>query len=428
VNNNAPAKPRPFGGLDYLKINLMALAITALWQSLHSIILPIRILDFVAESQKNTYLGLITFAGLMLAMLAQPLAGALSDRARFSLGRRRPFILGGTLLLVVFLTLFGASPNYAVLLVAYCLMQISSNIIQGPYQAFIPELVPADKRGLASGIKNMAEILGGALLVFISPRLMSNYSPGDGAYWLWLTLGIIGALVIFSALATVLWVKEPRPAARQAPQPFWKTALGAFKLDMRRDRPFLWFLASRLLVYMSLATIQQFALYFFKDVVGVDDPAAASANFIVVAVISMLAAAYPAGRLCDRAGRKPVAAGAALLGAVSILLIIVLPKDYNLLLFPAVLLGMALGAFASSNWAMATDLVPAGEEARYLGIANMATAGGAALARLIGPVIDFFNGQAVNLGYQVMLFFCLGYFLLGALLLLKVKKGATSQT
>ena len=427
MNNNAPAKPRSFGGLDYLKINLMALAITALWQSLHSIILPIRILDFVAESQKNTYLGLITFAGLMLAMLAQPLAGALSDRARFALGRRRPFILGGAALLILFLIIFGAAPGYAVLFIAYCLMQISSNIIQGPYQAFIPELVPVNQRGLASGLKNMAEILGGALLVFISPRLMSNYSPGEGAYWLWLTLGIIGGLLIFSALATVLWIKEPRPAAKQAPQPFWKTALGAFRLDLKSDRPFLWFLVSRLLVYMSLATIQQFALYFFKDVVGMADPARASANFIVLAVVGMLVAAYPAGRLCDRLGRKPIAFVAALLGALAILLVIILPKEYNLLLFPAVLLGMALGAFASSNWAMATDLVPPGEEARYLGIANMATAGGAALARLIGPVIDFFNGQSVNLGYQVMLFFCLGYFVLGALLLLKVKRGVTLQ-
>jgi Na+/melibiose symporter-like transporter len=421
MENDAP--PRPFGGWDYLKINLMALSITALWQSLHSIILPIRILDFVAESQKNTYLGLITFAGLLLAMLAQPLAGALSDRSRFSLGRRRPFILGGALLLLLFLIVFGAAPSYAVLFIAYCLMQISSNIIQGPYQAFIPELVPAGRRGLASGVKNMAEILGGALLVFISPRLMSNYSPGEGAYWLWLTLAIIGVLIIFSTLATILWVKEPRRASPQAPQPFWKTVLGTFRLDMQRDKPFLWFLVSRLLVYMSLATIQQFALYFFKDVVGMADPARASANFIVVAVIGMLAAAYPAGRLCDRMGRKPVAFAAALLGALAMLLIIVLPKEYNLLLFPAVLLGIALGAFSSSNWAMATDLAPAGEEARYLGIANMATAGGAALARLIGPLIDFFNGRAVNLGYQVMLFFCLGYFLVGAMALLKVKRG-----
>jgi MFS family permease len=156
-------------------------------------------------------------------------------------------------------------------------------------------------------------------------------------------------------------------------------------------------------------------------VVGIADPAQASANFIVFAVIGMLLAAYPAGRMCDRLGRKPIAFASALLGALAILLIIILPKEYNLLLLPAVLLGIALGAFSTTNWAMATDLVPCGEEARYLGIANMATAGGAALARLIGPVIDLFNARAVNLGYQVMLICCLAYFIAGAFLLLKVK-------
>jgi Na+/melibiose symporter-like transporter len=415
------SKSRPFGGLDYIKITIVVFAITALWQSLHSIILPIRILDFVAESQKNTYLGLITFVGLILAMLVQPIAGALSDRSYFAWGRRRPYILGGIFLLLVFLVGFGFAPTYAALFASYCFMQIASNIAQGPYQAFIPELVPPSKRGLASGIKNLVEILGGATMVFVSPKLMSHYAAGESAYWLWLTLGILGALLLISGLATAILVKELRPEPTKNSKPFWATVFGTFRVDFKRDRPFLWFLASRLLVFMGLATIQQFALYFFKDVVGIADPAQASANFIVFAVIGMLMAAYPAGRMCDRLGRKPIAFASALLGALAILLILVLPKEYNLLLLPAVMLGIALGAFSTTNWAMATDLVPCGEEARYLGIANMATAGGAALARLIGPVIDLFNARTVNLGYQVMLICCLAYFIAGAFLLLKVK-------
>ncbi len=84
-------------------------------------------------------------------------------------------------------------------------------------------------------------------------------------------------------------------------------------------------------------------------------------------------------------------------------------------------MGIAIGAFMSTNWALATDLVQKGEEAKYLGLANMATAGGAALARLIGPVIDFFNAQSAGLGYQVMLGACFVYFVVGALLILKIK-------
>jgi MFS family permease len=413
---------RSFGGLDYIKITLLSLAITALWQSMHSIILPMRILDFVAENQKNTYLGLLTFVGLILAMLVQPVAGAYSDRSGFVRGRRMPYILGGVTGLLIFLAVFGFAPNYAVLFASYCFMQIASNVVQGAYQAYLPELVPQNRRGLASGIKSVMEIVGGAVMVLVSPRLMGHYTAGEGTYWLWLTLGILGAVMLFAGLATIFWVKESPPATLSiSNKPVENPLAGIFKLDLKRDIPFIWFLISRLLVFMGLTTIQQFALYFFKDVVGVADPAQASANFIVISVAGMVLAAYPAGRLSDNKGRKPVAVISAFLGAIAVLLIIILPKEYDWLRFPALLLGLALGAFSTTNWAMATDLVPVGGEARYLGIANMATAGGAALARLIGPVIDFFNGRSYNLGYQVMLICCLVYFVLGGLLLLKVK-------
>ncbi len=85
------------------------------------------------------------------------------------------------------------------------------------------------------------------------------------------------------------------------------------------------------------------------------------------------------------------------------------------------LVGISFGAFMGSNWALATDLIPKGEEARYLGLTNLATAGGAALARLIGPVIDFFNAYSFGLGYSIMLLACFTYFLVGAVSLLRIR-------
>jgi Na+/melibiose symporter-like transporter len=123
---------------DYVKITLFGFALTALWQSLHSIILPLRLLDFVAESQKNTYLGLLTLSGLFLAMFVQPLAGAVSDRSSFKWGRRRPYILIGGILALLFIPGIGIAGSYAAVFIVYCLLQIATNIAQGPYQAFIP--------------------------------------------------------------------------------------------------------------------------------------------------------------------------------------------------------------------------------------------------------------------------------------------------
>jgi Na+/melibiose symporter-like transporter len=199
-----------FQRLDYLKITIFGFALAALWNSLHGIVLPLRLLDIVSESQKNTCLGFMTFTGLVLAMLVQPVAGALSDRSRFRWGRRRPYVLLGGVIAVLLLPGIGWLESYVALFIVYCALQVSTNTAQGPYQAFIPDLVPADKRGLASGIKTLLEILGGIILVRLIGYFMGRYTAGDTTM-LWSVLGVLAAVMLAATVATLITVRE-RPA------------------------------------------------------------------------------------------------------------------------------------------------------------------------------------------------------------------------
>ena len=409
-----------FRRTDYIKITIFGFALAALWSSLHSIILPLRLLDFVAESQKNTYLGLLTFTGLILAVAVQPIAGAISDRSGFSWGRRRPYILLGTIAVILFLPGIGFFGSYAAIFIIYCLLQVSGNTAQGPYQAFIPDLVPEGRRGLASGVKSLLEIVGGVALVRLIGYFMGRYFIGEGSSWLWLSLGALAIVLLGAMLATVLTVKE-RPRSGSSQLPLLPTLYKSFKIDVKASPDFVLFLISRLLIVMALATLQTFALYFLKDVIGVANPAAVTADLLIVVGIGMIVAVYPAGRLSDRIGRRPVIVFSGLLGASGILVLFFSPS-YGYIIFGGAILGIATGTFMSSNWALATDLVPKGEEARYLGLTNLATAGGAALARLIGPVIDFLNTYTPTLGYQVMLLACFIYFIAGSVLVMKIKR------
>jgi len=408
-----------FRHIDYIKITIFGFALTALWQSMHTIILPRRLLDFVAESQKNTYLTLLSIPGQLLAMVVQPIAGAISDRSGFSWGRRRPYILLGTMLVILFLPGIGLAGSFAILFATYCLLQISSNTAQGPYQGFIPDLAPEGRRGLASGVKSLLEIVGGAIAVLIIGIFMGRYSAGEGSQWLWLTLGMLGAVLLVVMVVTMLTVKE-RPGAGGSQVPLLPTLYKSFKIDVKANPDFILFLVSRLLIFMAFATIQQRAFYFLRDVIGVANPEEATGRFVAIAVASMLAVVYPTGRLSDRIGRKPIAISSGLLSAVAIA-IIFFNQNYSSILIAAGILGVAVGAFSSTNWALAIDLVAKGEEARYLGLTNLATAGGATLAHLIGPVIDFFNAYSPGLGYSVMLGACFIYFVVGSALLMKIK-------
>ena len=101
----------------------------------------------LAPNLPNTTLGILGFIGLLVAMAVQPIVGVFSDRAKTKLGRRLPFLIGGTVLIAASLFLLALAPTLWVLLIGVILIQFSSNILQGPWQALIPDLVPEGQRG-----------------------------------------------------------------------------------------------------------------------------------------------------------------------------------------------------------------------------------------------------------------------------------------
>ena len=414
-----PSRESRFHAFDYIKITILGFALSALSNAMHAIILPIRVQDFFGQTQQSTYLGLITFVGLVIAMLVQPVAGAISDRSGFHWGRRKPFILIGIIAAVLLLLGMGSAGSYTAIFVLWCLVQTSLNVAQGPFQAFIPDLAPPDKRGLASGVKNLMEIAGIAALSLLIGIFMGRYSPTADIIWLWLSLGILGLVLLAAMLITTVTIKE-KPGQVTSPLLSLSLLYESFRVNVKVRSWFILFLASRLLFIMAFTTLQGFALYYFQDVVGFSNPAEITASLITSVGIAMLVVGYPAGRLSDKIGRKPILVSSGFLAALGIALI-AFSRTYYLILIAGSLIGIAAAAFLSVNWALATDLIPKEEAARFLGLTNLATAGGAALARLIGPVIDFFNLQGACLGYSVMLGACFTYFILSSLLSWRIR-------
>ena len=215
-------------------------------------------------------------------------------------------------------------------------------------------------------------------------------------------------------LISVLTVKE-KPGRKISPLFSFALFYQSFHINVKMRAWFSLFLVSRLLFIMGFTTLQGFALYYFQDVIGFTNPAEVTASLVTSVGIAMLVVVYPAGRLSDKVGRKPVLIFSGLLAAFGVVLIYY-ARAYFLILVAGSLIGIAAAAFLSANWALAIDLVPGEEAARYLGLTNLATAGGAALARLIGPVIDFFNSHSTGLGYSVMLGACFTYFIISSVL------------
>jgi Na+/melibiose symporter-like transporter len=422
------AETKGFHPLDYARITIFGMAMTALWSSLHGIILPLRIADFVPAGQQATYLTLLTVPGLLLAIATQPIVGVFSDRSGFRWGRRRPYILIGAILTLSFLPGIGLAGRLASLFVIYYLLQVSANTALGPYLALIPDLVPEEKRGRASGVKGLLEILGAGISIWLVGNLMGNYSVIEGSRWLWLSLGILAATFLGTMLVTLFTVKE-RPGAGGVKLPslpglyhtFKATLNKTFKIEFEAKPDFIQFLLSRLFFVISLTAFQAFGLYFFRDYLGFANPATIMGNFTLVSSLSMLGIVYPAGFLSDRFGRRLVALISGLIGASGMGLLFFF-HSHEFILFAAILMGIGFGGLTSSNWALAVDLVPRDEAGKYIGLTNLASAGGSALARLTGPMIDFFNARSFGLGYTAMLSTSFASLIASSVLVWKVKK------
>jgi MFS family permease len=92
------------------------------------------------------------------------------------------------------------------------------------------------------------------------------------------------------------------------------------------------------------------------------------------------------GWLSDKFGRKPVMLIAGLVAFTGSFLLL-LVRSTTLITVAGGIVGMGIGTFLSASWALATDIVPREEAARYLGIANIATCIGSGVARLLGGVL-----------------------------------------
>ncbi len=405
--------------MTYLKISIYGAGLTLLWASI-KIILPVRLLDFVSASQKNTYLGIITFLGLLLAIIIQPLAGAISDRSTSRFGPRRPHILIGTILALLVLPGIGWAASFVSLLIIYCLLQVFSNIAQASSQGFIPDLIPEEKRGLASGIKSLAEALVPIALLPLVAYLIGRYFDGNGPVWLWLSIGFLGLILLIALIATILLVKE-QPRRVSIRGKWLALPYQAYKIDLKVVPDFPWYLLSRLFPYMAIGALGTYAVYLLQDMVHIPNPAAVAGYLTVTVGVTTLISVYAGGRLSDKIGRKPVLIAAGLLGAI-VFFCFFLVHSFIFVLILGSFLGIAMGSFLSTSWALATDLVPPGEEARYLGLTNLATAGATALAQLMGPMVDFFNARHPGQGYSVLVISWAALFVIGSVLVLKIKE------
>src|SRR5437667_11776337 len=152
---------------EQINMNVFWIANNFHWQALLAIVIPSMVAKFLDPAQKDINLALVVIWGTLVAVAVNPLVGAISDYVTFRMGRRRPFLIIGTILNVVVLILFAYSPTWfsstallVTFIVLFLLLQFTNNVANSPWSAIIVDKVPQNQRGVTGGFYGLFTLLG----------------------------------------------------------------------------------------------------------------------------------------------------------------------------------------------------------------------------------------------------------------------------
>jgi len=412
-----------------LVLNAYWVGLSFMWNAIHPILLPAVLLNYVPDAKKNTYLGLLTFVGLVIAMVIQPLSGALSDGWKSRFGRRRPLIVIGTLFDFLFLSLLAWVGGFVWLFIGYIGLQLSSNIAHGPLQGLLPDRVPQTQLGVASSLKTFMDMLSLIIASLLAGRLLDPVTRDPTPIMV-----VVMSLLAVSAAITVFGVRESPSfgraertlsgrkrdevedeagrGARRRAEPVEAAEgeiLGLFRINFHENSSYWWLIAERALFVLGIYGVQAFAQYYLQDVLRVPDPPKQTGDLLAALTITLVILVLTGGWLTDKYGAKRILYVGTFIASGGMFLMLFATDMRGLTVFGSVL-GAGIGLFLTSNWALANTLAPEGEAGKYLGLTNLATAGSGALARLEGPALDWLNAAwpGAWVGYR-------GLFIFGAL-------------
>lgn len=431
-------------------------ATNALWGALLVIMLPAEA-KAIAPTFRVTALGLLNGLAALVALFVPLIIGALSDRCTSPLGRRRPYMIAGLGINLIGLglmawafsarqTLVGSvttsnllsSSSFLFFLAAYMVVQFGNNVATAAYSGIIPDLVPRNQRGRASGymalMSQTGTLFGGLVCGFLI-RTHGEATAQQITRVEVLRYAALGTILLGVALITILGTKEGQLKTKP-PKIQWGSYLKSLWISPREYPDFAWVWITRALVMIGFYSVLPFINYYFIDVIHVpSDQVDMTATMLmaVILITSSVSGVY-GGSLSDRIGRKKVVYIAnAMIAVISVSFIFCRTVPHAML--AGCIFGLGFGAYTSVDWALGTDVLPTKDNAaKEMAVWHIAmTLPQSIAAPIAGGLIESF-GKTVEQtkdgplahytvpGYSAVFVLCSVCFGLGAYLLKNVRK------
>lgn len=367
-----------------------------------------------STEEATAQLGLVLGVGALFALVANPLAGRLSDRTTSRFGMRRPWILGGSIVGVGAFLLVGVATSIWVVLIGWCLAQAALNAVLAAANATLPDQVPAANRGKVSGIVGVTTplaILAGSFLInFIGDDLLRFLVPG---------LLALGLAVFFVAV-----LKDRRLAEKPQQRFTVGQFFGSFVFNPVKHPDLGWTWLTKFFIMFGYAGIATFLPFYLTERFQLDEQGAIGIILLanLASTVAMVISSPLGGFLSDRFGkRRPFVTAAGLVMVVGLVVLAFAPS-IAVVIVAQTIIGLGAGSFFSVDLALATQVLPNAEDtAKDLGVLNIANALPQSIAPAIAPSIIALGAATALGGYTVWYLFGAFIALLGAVLVYRIK-------
>jgi len=352
-------------------IGLAFLTISAFWQMYDNVI-PLILKNTFGLGETVT--GAIMAADNVLALFLLPVFGSLSDKVKTPIGRRMPFILGGTALAFVFIMLLpfaDNTENLILFVVGLFVLLIAMGTYRSPAVALMPDLTPKALRSKANAIINLMGAVGG-VFTLIMIKILVEKGDRPNYYPLFTAVGVLmvaGVIVLFFTIKENKLRKEvgvESEAANEDADAVSNEAnvSGPLPKDVKKSLVFIlmsvafWFIA-----YNAVTTA--FSRY-ATHVWGLEG--GGYADCLMIATVAAIISYIPIGAISSKIGRKKtIQIGIVLLGSCFLVAALYPTYHVTMVIFFAII-GFAWAAIGVNSYPMVVEMSKAGDVGKYTGL------------------------------------------------------------
>ena len=387
-----------------LLVGFAFLSICAFWQ-LYDNVIPLILKN--TFHMKDSLVGVVMAMDNVLALFLLPFFGKLSDKCHTKLGRRTPFILGGTAAAVILMNILPYADNHEKLLlfvIPLGLLLIAMGTYRSPAVALMPDVTPKPLRSKANAIINLMGALGGVFTLGVTGLLVHAGATGRNDYtMLFLAVSLLMAI---SVIVLVLTVRENKLAAEVAAMETDEEkeaeaeekkesgkAFGELAPDVRRS---LWLiLFSVAFWFMGYNAVTSAFTRYMQVQWGYEIKAASLC--LMVATVGAVLSYLPVGILSSKFGRKKLIQAGVILLAVCFATAGLFTAFHPAVYVVFALVGVAWAMINVNSYPMVVEISKSGDVGKYTGYYYTFSMA----AQIITPILSGLLLEHV--GYQTLM-------------------------